>query len=114
MAILDHSGELHCPQRPELLLDLREDELDGIVFRTVGHVEDASELESSLLCPGILTAVGREVAHEQGNLLIWVQVPQLLYTLIFWILTEFSKMQKFSWLFTLEMAYRTASVGSYN
>ena len=82
VAILDHSGEFHRSQRPELLLDLREGELDGIVFRTVGHIEDASELESGHLRPGLHAAVGREVVHEEGDLLIWVQLPQFLEVLL--------------------------------
>ena len=72
VAVLYDAGHLARPQYSELLLDLREYELDRVVFRGVRHVEDQPEAQSSRLLLGLVALVGREVVQEEGDLLLAV------------------------------------------
>ena len=78
VAVLDDAGQLPGPQGTELLLYLREHELDGIVLRRIWHVEDAAEAQPLHLRPRLLALVGGEVVHEEGDLLLSVLRPELL------------------------------------
>ena len=78
MAVLDDAGELASSQCAELLLDLREDELDRVVLRAVWDVEDAPEAQPRHLCLRLVAPVSREIVHEQCNLLHTILVSELL------------------------------------
>ena len=45
VAVLDQACQLLCPQGPELQLDLAEDELDRVVFRSIGKIIDEPDSE---------------------------------------------------------------------
>ena len=75
VTILYDACELACPQCPEFLLYLAKYKLYWVVFWTVWHVEDAAESESRCLRHRLLTAMGREVVHEQCYLLVRILRP---------------------------------------
>ena len=78
VTIMDDAYELACLQCPELLLHLAEYQLDWVVFWTVWHVEDAAESESRCLCQRLLAPVGREVVHEQADLVVAILGSHIL------------------------------------
>ena len=78
MPVLGDPGHLASPECPEPLLDLREDELDRVVFRRVGHVEDQPEAQSCCLCLGLVALVGREVVQEERDLVVAVSISEFL------------------------------------
>ena len=76
--VLGDPGHLASPECPEPLLDLREDELDRVVFRRVGHVEDQPEAQSCCLCLGLVALMRREVVQEERDLVVAVSISELL------------------------------------
>ena len=78
MPILDNAGQLSGSKTAEFLLHLGEDELNWVILRTVGYIEDAPEPEQCHLRFGLLALMGREVVHKQSDLLLAIPISQLL------------------------------------
>ena len=77
MTVLNDTSQFACPQGAELLLDLGEDEFDGIVLRAVGYVKDTPKAQSSHFQLRLLAPVGGEVIHEESNLLFSILPSKL-------------------------------------
>ena len=57
MAVLDDASELLRPQAAEVVLDLAEAELDRVVVRCVGNVEDVLEAQPAHCILALLRGV---------------------------------------------------------
>ena len=86
MAVLNETGQLLGSQCLELLLDLAEDELDGIVVWRVCQIVDILDAELSHKFLGLLGCMDRKIIHEETNLHALIQNGQL-----FEVLLEFLK-----------------------
>ena len=72
VVILALAEELLKAEGLELLLDLREAQLDRVVLRAVGHVEDVADVEALHLREGLLRSMGGEVVEEDAELVVAV------------------------------------------
>ena len=77
MAVLNETGQLLGSQCLELLLDLAEDELDGIVVWCVCQIVDIPDAELSHKFLGLLGCMDRQIIHEEADLLARIQTGQL-------------------------------------
>ena len=78
VAGIRQSRELLGPQRLEFLLDLAEDHLDRVVIWGVGDVVDEAVAEPPHLFLRFLGSVGREVVHEQADLVVAILGSHIL------------------------------------
>ena len=78
VVVLALAEELLKAQSLELLLDLREAQLDRVVLRRVGHVEDVADVEALHLRECLLRRVRGEVVEEDAELVVAVLLSQLL------------------------------------
>ena len=65
MPVLNEIGQLLCSQRLELLLDLAEDELDGVQLALVNYIEYRPDVELPHPLPGPDRPVRCQVVHEE-------------------------------------------------
>ena len=82
VAVLYDSGQLPGPQRFELLLHLSEGKFYGIILWGIYDIVRPLEAQSSHLVLRPLAGVGREVVHEEADLVLPVELPELLQVLL--------------------------------
>ena len=82
VAVLDQACQLLCPQGPELLLDLAEDELDRVVFRSIGQIVDVPDAEFPHIPLRLFRRVHREVVHKEAEFLTRVRLHKLREVLL--------------------------------
>ena len=82
VAVLYESGQLLRPECLELLLNLAENELDRVVFRSIGKIIDEPDSEFSHILLGFFRRMHRKVVHKKAELFIRVGLYQFREVLL--------------------------------